>query len=310
MALLPKTMRERALALLRRLTDGGYISWRPDTLELIVDGIEHKSTNLVDLVGHVAQQRRAEPMMHGSPGLPPGFAEFAAVLRRANASHELVRNRHRWPVIYSTRSDDDDSDDTEAEDVGENSEPSHDENTKKKKEKLWEEEAIESPRNEPLAMAEDDSDQEENYATPSCSDKQHQNPLLTGSRTNRSSLHGSRAIMNTTAGKTSNKKKLTTKPDLHQHYRRAGQAGSLAGVSKLWTALGRRPASKAIGKALAAEECYTLHWPVRYHFPRWQTIVSGLGEQLQCDLVDCSEYREVSDGTRYLFIPELYKRVN
>ena len=25
-------------------TDGGYISWRPDTLELIVDGIEHKGT--------------------------------------------------------------------------------------------------------------------------------------------------------------------------------------------------------------------------------------------------------------------------
>ena len=108
--------------------------------------------------------------------------------------------------------------------------------------------------------------------------------------------------MPTTAGnKNKNKKQPTTKPDLWQHYGRVGQVGSLAGVSKLWMALGRRPASRAIGKALAAEESYTLHRPVRYRFPRRQTIVSGPGEQLQCDLVDCSEYREANDGTRYLF---------
>ena len=77
--------------------------------------------------------------------------------------------------------------------------------------------------------------------------------------------------MATTAeNKNKNKKQPTTKPDLRQRYRRAGQAGSLAGVSKLWTALGRRPASRP-------------------------------GEELQCDLVDCSEYREANDGTRYLF---------
>ena len=56
--------------------------------------------------------------------------------------------------------------------------------------------------------------------------------------------------MPTTAGN----KQPTTKPDLRQHYRRAGQAGSLARVSKLRMALGRRPASRAIEKALAAEE--------------------------------------------------------
>ena len=38
-----------------------------------------------------------------------------------------------------------------------------------------------------------------------------------------------------------------------------------------------------------------------YRFPRRQTIVSGPGEQLQRDLVDCSEYREANNGTRYLF---------
>ena len=65
--------------------------------------------------------------------------------------------------------------------------------------------------------------------------------------------------------------------------------------------LGRQPASRAIGKDLAAEETYALHRSVRYRFPRWQTIVSGPGEQLQCDLVDCSEYPEANNGTWYLF---------
>ena len=59
-AILPKTVRARALALLRQLTDGGYISWRPDTLELIVDGIEDKGTNVVDLAELCPVRGRAQ----------------------------------------------------------------------------------------------------------------------------------------------------------------------------------------------------------------------------------------------------------
>ena len=44
-----------------------------------------------------------------------------------------------------------------------------------------------------------------------------------------------------------------------------------------------------------------LHRLVCYHFPWWQTIMSRPGDQLQWDLVDCIEYREANDGTRYLF---------
>ena len=165
--MLPKTVRARALALLRRLTDGGYISWRPDALELIVDRIEHKGTNLVDLAGHVVQQHCAKPLVHGSPGPPPGFAKFAAALRRANASCELVRNRRPWPQIYiasndEDNNDDDGGDDTEVEDVRSKSEP-----LEVEEKELWEEEAIESSRNEPSAMTEDDRDQEEDYVTSS-----------------------------------------------------------------------------------------------------------------------------------------------
>ena len=143
--------------------------------------------------------------MHGSPSLPPGFANFAAVLRRANASRELVRNRRFWPLIYSTHSNDS-GNDTEVDDVCEKSGPSDDEETEEEEE-LWEEKAIESTHNEPSAMTEDDSDQEENHAMPSRSNKPDQDPFA--------------------------------------------------------------------------------HW--------------DSGEQLQCDLVDCSEYREANDGTRYLF---------
>ena len=71
--------------------------------------------------------------------------------------------------------------------------------------------------------------------------------------------------MATTAGnKNKNKKQPTTKPDLRQRYRRAGQAGS-------------------------------------YGRPWAGGLLVGPGEELQCDLVDCSEYREANDGTRYLF---------
>ena len=45
----------------------------------------------MDLAGHVVWQWRAEPLVHGSPGPPTGFAEFVAALRPANASCELVR---------------------------------------------------------------------------------------------------------------------------------------------------------------------------------------------------------------------------
>ena len=61
--------------------------------ELIVDGMEIRGSNLLDLVGHVMCQCHAQPLMHGSPSLSPGFAKFATALRHAYASWELVRNR-------------------------------------------------------------------------------------------------------------------------------------------------------------------------------------------------------------------------
>ena len=106
--------------------------------------------------------------------------------------------------------------------------------------------------------------------------------------------------------KKADKKKKNKKADgaeWRSRYRKVGAPGSLAGAAKLRTALSgaSRPSRRALNEALAAEESYTLHRPVRYRFPRRQTIVSGPGDQLQCDLVDCSGYKADNDGVRYLF---------
>ena len=90
-------MRDRALALLRWLRAGSYVSWTPGTIDLIFDGMEIWGSNLLDLVCHVMRQCRTQPMTHGSPGPPPGFT----TLRHTNASPELVRYRWCLPQIYS-----------------------------------------------------------------------------------------------------------------------------------------------------------------------------------------------------------------
>ena len=107
-SVLPRTVAQRALTLLRRLVNGGYVSWIPGTLEMVVDGQKQRGTNLVDLAGHVVRQRGADPLQRGSPGPPPGFVKFASALRRANASRELVRNRRRWGMVYDGGADDSD----------------------------------------------------------------------------------------------------------------------------------------------------------------------------------------------------------
>ena len=53
-------------------------------------------------VGHLVHQHHTQLLMHRSPGPPSSFSKFAAVLRSASANQKLVRNRRRWPLIYST----------------------------------------------------------------------------------------------------------------------------------------------------------------------------------------------------------------
>ena len=80
--------------------DGDYVSWRPGTLELIVESVEIQGSNLLDLVSHVVHLRHPRLLKHRLPDRPPGFAKFFAILRHVNASRELVRDRQRWSEIY------------------------------------------------------------------------------------------------------------------------------------------------------------------------------------------------------------------
>ena len=84
---------------------------------------------------------------------------------------------------------------------------------------------------------------------------------------------------------------------LRARYKSLGLPGSYAGADTLSKALG----GQSVKEALMGEDSYTLHRPVLYRFPRRKTIVSGPMDQFQCDLVDCSAYKDHNDGIRYLF---------
>ena len=96
--ILPKTVKGQAMKLLKWLSARGKLSWRPGTHGLVSGGIVHPGTNIIDLAGHVV---RAKPPKRGSPGPPPGFEVFAALLGRANAPRELVKNQRCWDMVYA-----------------------------------------------------------------------------------------------------------------------------------------------------------------------------------------------------------------
>ena len=100
-AILPKTMQEKAMALLGLLLDGGYIRWRSGNLELIIDSMEIIGSDLLDLASHAVYKHCAEPLKQPSPGLPVCFAKFATALRCTNTRQELLRNRRCCPQINS-----------------------------------------------------------------------------------------------------------------------------------------------------------------------------------------------------------------
>ena len=60
-------------------------------------------------------QLHAKPLMNGSFGPPPSFANFTAMLRHANTSWELVRNIHHWQRCHGGARGDDDGEGKEDE---------------------------------------------------------------------------------------------------------------------------------------------------------------------------------------------------
>ena len=279
-AILPKTVRAGALVLLRRLTDGGYISWRPDTLELTCPvtvprwapgaWLARPTTGLCR-VRSQAQACLCQPWTGEEKTLLAPDLQWQGQQRwwwhgGGGCSHK-VRAIRGWRL---------------------------------KKKKSY-------GKRKPLrACALIPSWWRRTIATGRRTTRRLPTVtsgiiarLLTGSRTIRSSLHHSHYCRN----KNKNKKRptTTTKPDLRQgsrepvrrvawrespSYGRPWAGGLLVGPSeKPWQ---QRIVTRCTGRFATAS-------------PDGRPLCLVPGEQLQCDLVDCSKYRGANDGTRYLF---------
>lgn len=73
---------------------------------------------------------------------------------------------------------------------------------------------------------------------------------------------------------------------------------SYGGVAKLSKASGI--SLKKTKEWLMGEDTYTLHKPVRRNFPRRKVLSYGIGELMQCDLLDVSKYASQNKNVRYL----------
>ena len=75
-------------------------------------------------------------------------------------------------------------------------------------------------------------------------------------------------------------------------------SGSFSGVNTLRRYSGQNKDS--VVDFLSGQDAYTLHKPVRIHFPRRRTYSKGINDLFQADLVDLSSIASHNDGFRYL----------
>lgn len=73
---------------------------------------------------------------------------------------------------------------------------------------------------------------------------------------------------------------------------------SFGGVEKLSKASGVTP--KKTKDWLMKQDTYTLHKPIRRNFPRRKVLAFGIGELMQCDLLDVSKYAKQNKNFRFI----------
>ena len=83
-------------------------------------------------------------------------------------------------------------------------------------------------------------------------------------------------------------------------YYDAAHPASFGGASRLIEAAGGRSQEQNARQWLSGQDAYTLHKPARLRFPRRPTIVAGVGEQLQADLMDVRSHARENDGVTFL----------
>ena len=87
---------------------------------------------------------------------------------------------------------------------------------------------------------------------------------------------------------------------LNEFYYTPDLPSSLGGARKLNEALRRKESEQEVRDWLSGEDAYTLHKQIKTKFRRRPTIVAGVGEQLQADLMDVRSHRAENDGITFL----------
>ena len=77
-------------------------------------------------------------------------------------------------------------------------------------------------------------------------------------------------------------------------------AAGFAGAAKLAKVTGVQ--RNVVNKWIQNQDAYTLHKQYRKRFQRRKTIVSGILEQFQCDLIDIQKLKKENDGYGYIFM--------
>jgi hypothetical protein len=85
---------------------------------------------------------------------------------------------------------------------------------------------------------------------------------------------------------------------LEKIYYDAENPASYGGVAKL--ARAARLPLKTTRQWLMTQDAYTLHKPIRFNFERRKVLSYGIGELMQCDLVDMSKLSKYNNGVKYL----------
>ena len=94
-----------------------------------------------------------------------------------------------------------------------------------------------------------------------------------------------------------NKRPRLLSERLKQAYYDAASPGSFGGLEQIKPP---KTSLKKVREWAQTQPTYTLHKPVRKHFPRNRVVVQGLDHLWQSDLLDMQAYRQQNRGIRYL----------
>ena len=86
-----------------------------------------------------------------------------------------------------------------------------------------------------------------------------------------------------------------------QKYFQPRHPGSFSGVDKFKKSLKKRKnTAKEIRNFLKSKEAYTLHYPVRYRFPRSRVVVAAVNQLYDIDLLFMVDLSNDNDGWKYI----------